>query len=150
MSQTDSKPELSPEQKAAVEAIRARSKIERPGPDELIDKGELDELVPHGQFMELRELAVRLRQIRERQGLTLTDVSERSGITRAATSRLENGWNLNPTLDTLFRYATVLGGANQALRGRMPTATVRTGLTDHRGRHPRAGAAPASADPSTR
>ena len=109
MSQTDSKPELSPEQKAAVEAIRARSKIERPGPDELIDKGELDELVPHGQFMELRELVVRLRQIRERQGLTLTDVSERSGITRAAASRLENGWNLNPTMDTLFRYATVLG-----------------------------------------
>ena len=30
MSQTDSKPALSPEQQAAVEAIRARSKIERP------------------------------------------------------------------------------------------------------------------------
>ena len=109
MSQTDSKPALSPEQQAAVEAIRARSKIERPGPDELIDRGELDELVPHWQFMELRELTVRLRQIRERQGLSLTDVSERSGMTRAAISRLENGWNLNPTLDTLFRYATVLG-----------------------------------------
>ena len=109
MSQTDSKPALSPEQQAAVEAIRARSKIERPGPDELIDSGELDELVPHGQFMELRQLTVHLRQIRERQGLSLTDVSERSGMTRAAISRLENGWNLNPTLDTLFRYATVLG-----------------------------------------
>ena len=59
--------------------------------------------------MELRELTIRLRQIRERQGLSLTDVSERSGMTRAAISRLENGWNLNPTLDTLFRYATVLG-----------------------------------------
>ncbi|MGA7502049.1 MAG: helix-turn-helix transcriptional regulator, partial [Isosphaeraceae bacterium] len=94
MSQTDSKPALSPEQQAAVEAIRARSKIERPGPDELIDRGELDELVPHGQFMELRELTIRLRQIRERQGLSLTDVSERSGMTRAAISRLENGWNL--------------------------------------------------------
>ena len=30
MSQTDSKPALSPEQQAAVEAIRARSKIEAP------------------------------------------------------------------------------------------------------------------------
>ena len=56
-----------------MEAIRARSKIERPGPDELIDSGELDELVPHGQFMELRQLTVHLRQIRERQGLSLTD-----------------------------------------------------------------------------
>jgi DNA-binding XRE family transcriptional regulator len=109
MSQTDSKPALSPKQQAAVEAIRARSKIERPGPDELIDRGELDELVPHGQFMELRELTVRLRKIREAQGLSLTDVSERSGMTRAAISKLENGWNVNPTLDTLFRYASALG-----------------------------------------
>ena len=109
MSQTKSKPALSPDQQAAVEAIRARSKTERPGPDELIDRGELDELVPHGQFMELRELTVRLKQIRERQGLSLTDLSERSGMTRAAVSKLENGWNLNPTLDTLFRYAAALG-----------------------------------------
>jgi hypothetical protein len=50
MSQTDSKPALSPEQQAAVEAIRAQSKIERPGPDDLMDRGDLDELVPHGQF----------------------------------------------------------------------------------------------------
>ena len=110
MSQTDSKPALSPEQQAAVEVICPRSKIDCPGPDELIDSGELDELVPHGQFMELRQLTVHLRQIRERQGLSLTDVSERSGMTRAAISRLENGLcTLNPTLDTLFRYATVLG-----------------------------------------
>ena len=109
MSQTESKPAPSPGQRAAVEAIRARSKIERAGPDELIDRGELDELVPHGQFLELRELAVRLRQMRERQGLSLTDLSERSGMTRAAISKLENGWNLNPTLDTLFRYAAALG-----------------------------------------
>ena len=109
MSHTESKPSLSAEQQAAVEAIRARSKIDRAGPDELIDRGELDELVPHGQFMELRELTVRLKQIRERQGLSLTDLSERSGMTRAAISKLENGWNLNPTLDTLFRYAAALG-----------------------------------------
>ena len=42
-------------------------------------------------------------------GLSLTDLSERSGLTRAAISRLENGWNLNPTLETLFRYAEALG-----------------------------------------
>ncbi len=97
MSQTHPKPALSPEQQAAVEAIRAQSKTEPPGPDELIDRGELDELVPQGQYIELRDLTVRLKQIRERQGLSLTDVSERSGMTRAAISKLENGWNLNPT-----------------------------------------------------
>lgn len=35
--------------------------------------------------------------------------TRRSGRTRAAISRLENGWNLNPTLKTLFRYAEALG-----------------------------------------
>ena len=101
MSRTHSKPALTAEQQAAIKAIRERSKVERPGPDELIDRGELDELVPHGQFMELRDATVKLRQIREARGLSLTDVSERSGMTRAAISKLENGWNLNPTLDTL-------------------------------------------------
>ncbi len=109
MSQTHDKPALSAEQRAAIEAIRERSRKERPGPDELIDRGELDELVPQAQYIELRALAVRFREIRERLGLSLTDLSERSGLTRAAISRLENGWNLNPTLETLFRYAEALG-----------------------------------------
>jgi DNA-binding XRE family transcriptional regulator len=109
MSQTHSKPALTAEQQAAVKAIRARSKTERPGPDELIDRGELDELVPQGQFIELRDLTVKLRQMRESRGLSLADVSERSGMTRAAISKLENGWNLNPTLETLYRYATTIG-----------------------------------------
>jgi DNA-binding XRE family transcriptional regulator len=109
MSKTHDKLALSPEQRAAIEAIRERARKERPGPDELIDRGELDELVPHAQYIELRALAVRFREIRERMGLSLTDLSERSGLTRAAISRLENGWNLNPTLETLFRYAEALG-----------------------------------------
>jgi DNA-binding XRE family transcriptional regulator len=106
---TPAKPALTPEQQAAVQAIRERSRRERPGPDELIDRGEIDELVPHDQFMELRMLAAQLRRLREEQGLSLTDVSERSGMTRAAISRLENGWNNNPTVDTLFRYAAAVG-----------------------------------------
>ena len=109
MSKTYDKPALSAEQLASIEAIRERARKERPGPDELIDRGELDELVPQAQYIELRALAVRLRQIRERMGLSLTDVSERSGLTRAAISRLENSWTLNPTLETLFRYTEALG-----------------------------------------
>ena len=42
-------------------------------------------------------------------GLSLTDLSECTRLTRAAISRLENGWNLNPTLETLFRYTEALG-----------------------------------------
>ncbi len=106
---TQAKPALSAEQRAAVQSIRERSRHDRPGPDELIDRGEIDELVPHGQFMELRLLTAQLRLMREKQGLSLAGVSERSGLTRAAISRLENGWNLNPTLETLSRYAAALG-----------------------------------------
>jgi DNA-binding XRE family transcriptional regulator len=104
MSKTQNKPELSADQQAAIKAIRERARTDRPGPDELIDRGELDELVPQAQYIEVRALGVRLRELRERTGLSLTDLSERTGLTRAAISRLENGWNLNPTLETLFRY----------------------------------------------
>src|SRR5262245_41600976 len=109
MRKTNDKPTLSADQRAAIEAIRERSRKERPGPDELIDRGDLDELVPQAQYLEVRTLGVHFRRVREGKGLSLTDASERSGLTRAAISRLENGWNLNPTLETLFRYAEALG-----------------------------------------
>jgi len=40
--------------------------------------------------------------------LSLTDVADRSGLTRAMVSKLENGRDPNPTLDTLARYALAL------------------------------------------
>jgi transcriptional regulator with XRE-family HTH domain len=108
-SQTQDNPALSPEQRAAVKAIRDRSRQEHPGPDELIDSGEIDDLVLQTQYIELRALMVRLRELRERMGLSLTEASERTGLTRAAISRLENGWNVNLTLETLYRYTEALG-----------------------------------------
>lgn len=50
-----------------------------------------------------------LRQERERAGLSLGDVAERSGMDKATLSRLENGWCPNPTLNTLARYARAVG-----------------------------------------
>ncbi len=50
-----------------------------------------------------------LRAERERQGLSLADVSERTGIDRAAVSRLENNEEGNPTINTLQRYAAAMG-----------------------------------------
>jgi len=106
---TEANVHFTPEQRAAHKAIRDRFRQEQPGPDELIDRGEIDEPVPHGQFMELLNLVTQIRLERERKGLSLTDVSEASGLTRPAISRIENGWNSNPTLDTLFRYAAAVG-----------------------------------------
>lgn len=57
----------------------------------------------------LRQVLGALRAERERQGLSLADIYERSGIDRAALSRLENNEEANPTLATLERYAEAVG-----------------------------------------
>ncbi len=57
----------------------------------------------------LRQALAVLRAERERQGLSLADMNERTGIDRAALSRLENNEEANPTLATLERYADALG-----------------------------------------
>jgi DNA-binding phage protein len=57
----------------------------------------------------LRQVLAALRAERERQGLSLADINERTGIDRAALSRLENNEEANPTLATLERYAEALG-----------------------------------------
>jgi DNA-binding XRE family transcriptional regulator len=79
-----------------------------PGPDELDAMGEIDEPVSQAQFVALMGLVSALKARREANGLSLSDVSDRSGLTRAAISRLEGGWNNNPTLETLFRYGLAL------------------------------------------
>jgi hypothetical protein len=57
----------------------------------------------------LRHVMGVLRAERERLGLSLADIYERSGIDRAALSRLENDTESNPTLTTLERYAAAVG-----------------------------------------
>jgi transcriptional regulator with XRE-family HTH domain len=57
------------------------------------------------------EIGRALRAERERLGLSLSELSERCGIEKGALSRLENGLNANPTLDTLRRCAQALGKA---------------------------------------
>ncbi len=57
----------------------------------------------------LRQVLGALRAERERQGLSLADINERTGIDRASLSRLENNENANPTLATLERYAEAVG-----------------------------------------
>jgi len=80
MSKTHQKPALSLEKQAAIAEIRDRARKDRPGPVERIDRGELGELVPHARSIELRAVMVRLRVPREPMGLSLTDLSERTGL----------------------------------------------------------------------
>ncbi len=50
-----------------------------------------------------------LQAAREAKGLSLADVHEQTGIDRSALSKLENVTNENPTIETLFRYAEIVG-----------------------------------------
>ena len=53
----------------------------------------------------LKHVLKQLREERLRQGLSLTDVSTRSGIDRSTLSKLENEDDPNVTMNTLMRYA---------------------------------------------
>lgn len=109
---------LPPEKRAAAEAAiartqtpeyRARESVERDAiQSELRETGRVamtpaEELDGLGGFLES------LRREREGRGLSLNDLAERSGIDKSALSRLENGRQPNPTLDTLSRYARAIG-----------------------------------------
>jgi ribosome-binding protein aMBF1 (putative translation factor) len=101
--------ERTPEQLAERHAVRERFQRDRPTLEDLIASGEYEG--PHrlGDVMEFRSAVATLKRERERRGLSLADVSERSGIDKGMLSRLENGKLLNPTLATLWRYAEAIG-----------------------------------------
>jgi predicted transcriptional regulator len=101
--------ERTPDQQRELEEIRERFHRQRPGLEDLLASGEATEVVSQGEYLDLRKMLAALKGHRERQGLSLADVSERSGMDRAAVSRLENGVYVNPTVDTLYRYADAVG-----------------------------------------
>jgi hypothetical protein len=59
----------------------------------------------------LKHVLGNLREERQRLGLSLADIKERSGIDRGTLSKLENDDDPNVTMNTLIRYAEALGKA---------------------------------------
>lgn len=55
------------------------------------------------------QLVKELKAWREARGLSLTDLSRLTGMDCSALSKLETGQRLNPTVETLVRYADALG-----------------------------------------
>ncbi len=93
---------LTPEEVERYRKIRKRIDEELP---ELIDRH-------HQRFAALDQLQVlldELRKAREGLGLSLADVTERTGMDRSALSKLETGQRPNPTVETLVRYAEAVG-----------------------------------------
>ena len=99
-----------PEELAELRAERERFGKERPALDDLMESGEVDpaDVSTMGDYLDLLDVLTALRRERERLGLSLTDVAERSGIERSAISKLETGKVMNPTVSTLQRYAEAL------------------------------------------
>ena len=95
---------LTPEEAAKYRKIREEIESERP---EIIAKA----LQARGEVRRKQLAAVmqQLKTAREAKGLSLADVYQRTGIDRSALSKLENVTNENPTIDTLLRYAEVVG-----------------------------------------
>lgn len=102
-------PKLSDEERARQEAVREKLQKERPSLRQLVESGDADPPIPLGVYIQLRLALLELKKAREAAGLSLADVAERSGIDKAALSRLENGVHDNPTVETLMRYAAALG-----------------------------------------
>jgi DNA-binding XRE family transcriptional regulator len=103
------KVEWTAEDRARHQAIRGMFRNWHPSPEELIATGEGANFDLHGEYRQLRPFVQEIKRARESAGLTLAEVSRRCGIDQPALSRLENGHNTNPTLDTLWRYAAAVG-----------------------------------------
>lgn len=70
-------------------------------------------LVRHNERMasldQLQTLLMQLKSAREAKGLSLADLTELTGMDRSALSKLETGQRVNPTVETLVRYAEAVG-----------------------------------------
>lgn len=102
-----------PLSKAAIVAARQRAEQTRrqlahkPGPSELLTEQERANAAPF--YFMLRAFVRQLKDAREAAGMTLADVSERSGLAVESLSRLETGTLTNPTWKTLGAYAAAVG-----------------------------------------
>jgi DNA-binding Xre family transcriptional regulator len=104
---------LAPEARAAAEAATARSAARLATPEGQAEEAEIirklrEEYPPAAIDPELAQTLSASRAERERQGLSLSEVSERSGIDLATLSRLEAGKPPNPAVNTLLALARAL------------------------------------------
>ena len=101
--------ERTPEQLAELRAVREKFPRDERSLEDLVASGDYEGPFSHGDVMAFLSAIVALKRERERLGLTLAQVSARSGLDTGMLSRLENGKLTNPTLHTLWRYARAVG-----------------------------------------
>jgi DNA-binding XRE family transcriptional regulator len=99
------------QERAREQALREKLQKGRPSLEDLIRTGDCDPeaVMTMGMYFDVQGALGALKRERERCGLSIGDVAERSGLDRAVVSRLENGKQDNPTVATLMRYAAAVG-----------------------------------------
>jgi transcriptional regulator with XRE-family HTH domain len=102
------KPKWSAADRARHAAIRQEF-AHCPTQEELEATGEYEGPIRSGAYFAVKFVVHELKKAREAADLTLAAVSKLTGMDQATLSRLENGRQPNPTVDTLWRYATAVG-----------------------------------------
>lgn len=93
---------------ARQRAEQTRRQLEqKPGLPELLTAEELADAAPF--YLVLRDYVRQLKEAREAAGLTLAEISARTGVTVESLSQLEAGAQTNPTWKMLSSYAAALG-----------------------------------------
>ena len=95
--------------KKSVREIRARFQEKKPSPEQLVAAGDMEPPVSQATFLAAWQAVEALKKARLEAGLSLSQLAARAALDKATLSRLEAGLHLNPTLDTLGRYALALG-----------------------------------------
>lgn len=93
---------LSPEEAARYRAVRDQVAEELP---QLIERHQEHQI----SLDQLSDVVQQLKAAREEKGLSLSDLTQLTGKDRSALSKLETGQRLNPTVETLVRYAEAVG-----------------------------------------
>ncbi len=102
------KPKWTAADRARHRAIRAEF-AHRPSQEDLEASDEFEGPLRTGAYFAVKVLIHELKQARQAAGLTLAALSKQTGMDQATLSRLENGRQPNPTVDTLWRYARAIG-----------------------------------------
>src|SRR5438270_7109399 len=101
-------PKWTPAHQARHKSIRQEF-LHRPTQEQLQATGDYEGPMKSGAYFLVRVLLHDLKKSRQAAGLTLAAVSKITGIDQATLSRLENGRQPNPTIDSLWRYARAIG-----------------------------------------
>ncbi len=93
-------------EKTRLSQLRVQIDAEK---DDIVAEGQRKKTAHDLSITRLREVMQILKEVRTRQGLSLAEIQDRTGIAKSALSRLETDSQANPTLTTITRYAEALG-----------------------------------------